>query len=408
MMDVTAPPLAPLCRMVLLFRLIAVNVTVFQALGSVDRAPKVLAGLLVASLLSYLPLRFWSTVGPVVAARPMWLGVDLGISLGLYALLGAGSPFFLYTLGTALLGGVLFREAGAIIVSLVLLGGYYALVATGGQVVAGFDSGDPDSLQTWVTLPVLYPLMAAGGAAVRRLVDRQMATELALRSAEGAAAAGAERARVAREMHDSLGKTLYGIALAARALARRVENEAPDAARAARDVSGAAQLAAEEARGLISDLRADTLTLPLGAALAEHVERWSRQTGVAVSARGEDVDLPNPSTRYELFCIAKEALRNVERHAHAESVEVTLVERGEQVVLTIADDGVGIEASGSARELERDGHYGLIGMAERADRVGATVALDGAPGQGTRVIVRVPAGDVRTPEPWSQEEEVVT
>jgi signal transduction histidine kinase len=246
--------------------------------------------------------------------------------------------------------------------------------------------------------------MAAGGAAVRRLIDRQASTDLALRAAEGAAAAGAERTRVAREMHDSLGKTLYGVALGAHALALRVEDEAPGSARAARDLSGAAQLATEEARGLISDLRADTLALPLGTVLAEHVGRWAQESGVTATARGEDVDLPNPSTRYELFCIAKEALVNVERHAQAAAVEVTLVQQDDCVLLTIADDGVGIEGSGSARDLETDGHYGLVGMAERAERVGATVSLDGASGRGTRVTVRVPAGDVRTPEPWSTEE----
>jgi signal transduction histidine kinase len=405
-MDVTRPPLAPLCRLVLLFRLIAVNMTVFQALGAVDRAPKVLAGLLVASLASYLPLRAWDRVGPVVAARPMLLGADLAVSLAIYAFLGPESPFFLYTLGTGLLGGILFREIGAAVFSVALLGGYYALVVTGSEALTNSTTSDPASLQTLVTLPVLYPLMAAGGAAVRNLIDRQTATELALRSAEGAAAAGGERARVAREMHDSLGKTLYGIALGAHALARRVASEAPESARAARDLSGAAQLAAEEARGLISDLRADTLVLPLGAVLAEHVGRWAQDAGVTAAARGEDVDLPNPSTRYELFCIAKEALRNVERHAEATSVEVALVQEDGCVVLIVADDGVGIDGSGSPRELETDGHYGLVGMAERAERVGATVLLEGTPGEGTRVTVRVPAGDVRTPEPWSTEEVV--
>jgi signal transduction histidine kinase len=402
-MDVTKPPLAPLCRLVLLFRLIAVNVTVFQVVGAVDRAPKILAGLLVAAVLSYVPLRYWDRVGPVLAQRPVLLGIDLGLSMAIYAFLGPNSPFFLYTLGTALLGGVLFREAGAVVFSAALLSGYYALVASGGQVLGDVGKGSP-SLQTLVTLPVLYPLMAAGGAAVRHLIDRQSTTELALRNAEAVAAAGAERTRVAREMHDSLGKTLYGVALGAHALALRVEDEAPGAARAARDLSGAAQLAAEEARGLISDLRADSLSLPLGTVLAEHVERWAQDSGVAATAVGEDVDLPNPSTRYELFCIAKEALNNVERHAQASTVEVTLVQQDDCVLMTIADDGVGIDGSGAPRDLEPDGHYGLVGMAERAERVGATVAVDGSPGHGTRVTVRVPAGDVRAPEPWSTEE----
>ena len=199
LMDVTRPPLAPLCRLVLLFRLIAVNMTVFQALGAVDRAPKVLAGLLVASLASYLPLKYWDRVGPVVAARPMLLGADLAISLAIYAFLGPESPFFLYTLGTGLLGGILFREIGAAVFSLALLGGYYALVVTGSEALTNSSTSDPASLQTLVTLPVLYPLMAAGGAAVRNLIDRQSATELRCARPRARPPPGRARARGARD-----------------------------------------------------------------------------------------------------------------------------------------------------------------------------------------------------------------
>ena len=60
---------------------------------------------------------------------------------------------------------------------------------------------------------------------------------------------------------------------------------------------------------------------------------------------------------------------------------------------------------GDARELQTNGHYGLIGMAERGERIGATVPLEGRPG-GTTVTVRLPAGDVRATEPWALEEAV--
>ena len=391
-MSADAERIAPLCRLVLLFRLLVVNLVVFEVLGDPERAGEVLAGLVVAALVSYGMLRSWSRVGPVLARRPVILGADLALSLALYGFLGPESPVFLYTLGTALLGGVLYRATGAAVFSVCSLVGYFFIVVG--------SPGDEGLLQL-VTLPVLYPLLAAGGAAVRDLLDRQAATELALRGAERAAVAGEERSRVAREVHDSLGKTLYGIALGARALARRVAEEAPGASGAAQELSGAAQLAAEEARGLISDLRSDALDLPLGAALARYVETWSADAGVPAQTHGEEVDLPNPSTRYELFCIVKEALRNVDRHAAASSVEVRLAQEGEWVELRVRDDGIGLGASGDPRSLERDGHFGLIGMAERAERVGATVTIEGE--AGTTVRVRVPAGDVRTPEPWAVE-----
>jgi signal transduction histidine kinase len=383
-----AERIAPLCRLVLLFRLVAVNVAVAQVLGAGERAADLLLGLGVAAVTSYLMLRRWERLGPLLLRRPILLSLDVAVSLAVFGVLGAGSPIYLYTLGTALLAGVLYGTVGAAVFSGCLLLGYYALVAP----------ESPGDLEATVTLPVLYPLLAAGGAAVRELLDRQAATETALRGAERAAAASDERARVAREMHDSLGKTLYGIALGARALARKVADDAPAASAAAQDLSGAAQLAAEEARGLIADLRSDALDLPLGAALAKYVAEWSEDAGVPAETHGEAVDLPNPSTRYELFCIVKEALRNVDRHAAASHVAVRLEQRGDHVELSVADDGVGIGASGDPRALEKEGHYGLVGMVERAERVGATMHIDGV--GGTTVRVRVPAGDVRTPEPW--------
>ena len=85
-----------------------------------------------------------------------------------------------------------------------------------------------------------------------------------------------------------------------------------------------AQVAAEEARGLISDLRSDTLDRPLGDALERYVREWSERNGIAARLQADGVDLPHPGTRYELFCIVREALENVERHAGATQVQVLL------------------------------------------------------------------------------------
>src|SRR5919198_2007212 len=395
-----------LVRLVLLFRLIALNVTIFELPGNPDEAPAIMVGLVTAAFVSFLPLRYWDGWEGVISTRPVFLGLDLMLNLTIYAYLGADSPFFLYTLGTPLLAGVLFRTTGAVLLGGGMLAGYYVMVILGGNGLQELNAHEARDIQALVVLPALYPLAAAGGAAVRHLLDRQAETQLALASAERRAAAGAERARVAREMHDSLGKTLYGIALSARALSHRVADDAPDAAAAARDLSAAAQVAAEEARGLISDLRSDTPDRPLGDALEHYVREWSQRNGIEAYLRADGVDLPHPGTRYELFCIVREALENVERHAQASHVDVALRTVAPDVVLSVADDGIGIDGSGDARSLQTNGHYGLIGMAERGERIGATVDIQGAPGAGTTVTVRLPAGDVRAPEPWALEEVV--
>lgn len=400
------PSVRSLVRLVLLFRLIALNVTIFELPGSPDQVPGVMAGLVVAAFASFLPLRYWDRWAGPLSTRPVFLAADLMLNLTIYAYLGPASPFFLYTLGTPLLAGLLFRTTGAILLGFAMLAGYYVLVVLSGNGLAELRAHEARDIQALVVLPALYPLAAAGGAAVRGLLDRQAVTQLALASAERRAAAGAERARVAREMHDSLGKTLYGIALAARGLSHRIEAEAPAAAAAARDLSASAQIAAEEARGLISDLRSDTLDRPLRDALERYVREWSERNGIAAHLQADGVDLPHPGTRYELFCIVREALENVERHAGATSVQVLLRDMAPDVVLSVVDDGVGIGGEGDARSLQTNGHYGLIGMAERGERIGATVRIGGQRGAGTTVTVRLPAGDVRAPEPWVLEEAV--
>ena len=400
------PSVRSLVRLVLLFRLIALNVTIFELPGSPDQVPGVMAGLVVAAFASFLPLRYWDRWAGSLSTRPVFLAADLMLNLTIYAYLGPASPFFLYTLGTPLLAGLLFRTTGAILLGFAMLAGYYVLVVLSGNGLAELRAHEARDIQALVVLPALYPLAAAGGAAVRGLLDRQAVTQLALASAERRAAAGAERARVAREMHDSLGKTLYGIALAARGLSHRIEAEAPEAAAAARDLSASAQVAAEEARGLISDLRSDTLDRPLGDALERYVGEWSQRNGIAAHLQADGVDLPHPGTRYELFCIVREALENVERHAGATRVQVLLRDMAPDVVLSVVDDGVGIGGEGDARSLQTNGHYGLIGMAERGERIGATVRIAGRQGAGTTITVRLPAGDVRAPEPWVLEEAV--
>src|SRR5919197_1180802 len=389
-----------LVRLVLLFRLIALNVTIFELPGNPDEAPAIMVGLVVAAFVSFLALRYWDRWEVVISTRPVFLGLDLMLNLTIYAYLGADSPFFLYTLGTPLLAGVLFRTTGAVLLGGGMLAGYYVMVILGGNGLQELNAHEARDIQALVVLPALYPLAAAGGAAVRHLLDRQAETQLALASAERRAAAGAERARVAREMHDSLGKTLYGIALSARALAHRAGVEAPTVADAARELSSAAQVAAEEARGLISDLRSDTLDRPLGDALEHYLREWSQRNGIEADLRADGVDLPHPGTRYELFCIVREALENVERHAHATRVEVALRDVAPEVVLSVSDDGVGIDGRGNARDLQVNGHYGLVGMAERGERIGAMVEVAGRRGAGTTVTVRLPAGGGRAPEPW--------
>jgi len=388
-LELEADRVAGLCRLVLLFRLLALNAALFYLPERPHETTLIVGAIIVLAIESYLPLRYWTRVRGSLVAHPALLVADLVVAETVLALIGPDSPFVYVTVGTALLAGVLYGPRGAAGVTVALVGAYVAIVL----VRYG---GLRHDFAVIIDIPVLYPLAAAGGVAVAALLERQAATEAALRDATGAAAASEERARVAREMHDSLGKTLCGVSLAAQALAARAPQET---ARQASWLANAADVAAAEARALIGDLRRDMLDLPLGEAVRRHVARWALDQRIAAEVIGAEHAGGDPSSRYELLCILKEALANIERHAHATRVRVELGEDRGWLTLLVSDDGIGLSIAGDPREIEPDGHFGLIGMAERAERVGGGLQVLGEPGAGTTVLTSVPVTVERRPVP---------
>ncbi len=196
-----------------------------------------------------------------------------------------------------------------------------------------------------------------------------------------------ERARIAREIHDTLAQGLTAIALNIEVAMHRLDSR-PDQARErlARALSMARENL-EEARRSVVDLRTTSQLAgkPLGEALAGLARSFTADTGVAVRVQADpSLQLPI-RTEAELFRIAQEALTNVRKHARAHSVEVALRRRGPSVALSVKDDGRGV-----LKEHERAGGQGLIGMRERARLLGGQLQVSSRPGRGTRVTARVP------------------
>jgi signal transduction histidine kinase len=205
-----------------------------------------------------------------------------------------------------------------------------------------------------------------------------------------------ERARIARELHDSVDKSLHGIALAAASLAAQHGSADPQSSRQRlRELAGLARYTISETRCVIYDLRDDNVRAPLGSVVRNVATVWGRSTGVAVSlAVAPDADAGNEYRR-EIVAILREALRNVEMHAHSTRVRVSL-RRGERLLLTVTDNGHGFPFPADPRELQDAGHYGLIGMTERARKLGGTLVIRSRPGHGTRIAVQVPAAAADT------------
>ncbi len=205
----------------------------------------------------------------------------------------------------------------------------------------------------------------------------------------------AERTRIARELHDTLIQGFAGVTMQLQALAGRVP-PSPDRSNL-EEIIREAGWSLREARRSLAGLRS---VQGGGLALAKTIARTARQVTEGKNVRLKlkiDGQLPDvaANTAYNLQRIAQEAVSNATTHAGAVTIEVTLHGTPGALALTIRDDGSGFEADPAG--LMQAGHYGLVGMRERAEEIGATFEVDSARGEGTRVTVTVPL--VRPGEP---------
>ena len=365
------------CKLIVAIRAGLLLVTLVSLVGSENDTQLRLTALAIvaAGLTSLVPLLYWHRVGPVLVRHPGYFAAELVLSTVILVLTGTESPFFYYTLATALLGGLLYGWAGAALFSPMLVAVYYWVIS----VRSGVDEV-ASSFQTDLGQPALYLLVAAAGAGARGLLDRQAAAEAQLNAQERQMAAEAERSRLARDMHDSLAKTVSGIGFAALALSRQIERDPAGAAEEARRLAEDARQATREAREIITGLRVDEGDgpLPLPIALKAEAERWAAANHVRLELAIEDVG---------------------ELDARAGAVSVRLRMLGGRAVLTIADDGQGFEVPDTLEELSRGRHFGVTGMRERAQLAGGDLMVESAPGEGCVLSVWVPAPEARRDAP---------
>jgi PAS domain S-box-containing protein len=206
-----------------------------------------------------------------------------------------------------------------------------------------------------------------------------------------------ERMRIAREMHDTLLQSLNGLILRFQAARNMLPRRPEDAIRILDGALTRADQAIAESRDAIQGLRsapvapidlADLLTA-MGQELADSPEPNRESPAFFVKVEGERQPL-SPTLQAEVYRIGREALRNAFQHADARHIDAEIL-YGEQLLrLRIRDDGKGI-----AREVleggGRAGHWGLVGLRERAKRMGALFNLSSEIGAGTEIQLTVPA-----------------
>jgi signal transduction histidine kinase len=252
-----------------------------------------------------------------------------------------------------------------------------------------------------------FPIQAEGGkpeglgAVVVEITDRQRAQEGLQRSRHQLRALAArlqavreeERARISREIHDELGQMLTGLKMDLRWMEDRLVQPLSPAEQGAitqklREVKELTDATVSSIQRIAADLRPSVLdNLGLIVALGFEAKRFEERTGLHFAMTVPEESPPmDREVATGIFRIFQEALTNVARHAHATHIEIRLRTEGDALVLEVQDNGKGI----AAEMLGAPSALGLLGMSERAASLGGHFDVQGAPGRGTTVTVRIP------------------
>ncbi len=192
-----------------------------------------------------------------------------------------------------------------------------------------------------------------------------------------------ERNRMARELHDTLAHTLSGVAIQLEALDALWDADPKEARKTlslSRDLTRSGLL---ETRRALQELRASPLEdLGVSLAIRDLAETTAARAGLQLSLTvPQQLGQLPPFTEQSLYRVAEEALNNAAHHANAKHLAVSLKRDLARLMLVITDDGLGFDPAQQAQE----GHYGLVGMCERAALCNGTLQIESALGKGTTV-----------------------
>jgi signal transduction histidine kinase len=228
-----------------------------------------------------------------------------------------------------------------------------------------------------------------------RLLDELQAAQGELAAMHRDAGVTDERARVAREIHDTIAQSLTGLVMVAQRAGNRLAHVESEPARAARDdvalMEEMARDALTEARGLVAALTPVGVDTTLADALGRLAATFERETGVHVEVDATATAGLDRELEVVLLRTAQEGLANVRKHAGAGTVWVGVTDEvagdraGRRVRLTVRDDGVGPPDGGPGPH-----GFGLAGIRDRVALVGGRATFGAAPGGGAQLEVEVP------------------
>lgn len=224
----------------------------------------------------------------------------------------------------------------------------------------------------------------------RRLIEQLRMREAEVTALSAARGAEQERARIAREMHDTLAQGFASIVTLGQAVQGELDRDPETARRHVGLITETARESLAESRRIIAAMSPARLD---GATLAEAVQRtvrtWQATTGVP--ARLEVTGAATPGQRATdvvALRVIQESLENVRKHADAQQVSVLLATEVDRLTVEVSDDGCGFDGAESSAGV------GLAGMRSRVVESGGSLELTTGPGAGTTVRVQLPAGEV--------------
>lgn len=249
-------------------------------------------------------------------------------------------------------------------------------------------------IENFATGMVRDGALVGGHGAGRDLSERNR-LERDLRRQAAEIAASSERAHLARELHDSVTQALFAMTLVTRAIEVLLPRDRDAAIQKFEELRQLQREALTEMRSLLFELRPASLERDgLVQALRTHAAALESRVGLSILLEADLPDRLPLDVEEALYRIAQEALHNVVKHAAATQARVRLELHGDQVCLTVEDDGQGFDEGGVS-----EAQLGLAGMRARSGRLGGTVTIRSTPGGGTTVeaFIPVPGGSTAAP-----------
>ncbi len=202
-----------------------------------------------------------------------------------------------------------------------------------------------------------------------------------------------ERNRIARDLHDETAQALYALTRQIDNFIRSSPNLPADTSAFLKGLVEQTKIISQEVRRFSQDLRPPLLDdLGLLSTIRWLTGDMEHRTHIAVklTVSGAERRLA-PHVELAIFRIIQEALRNVEKHASATRVDVSIEFAEGEINISIADNGKGFKLAGDVGDLPRDGRLGLMGMKERVNLLGGELTITSEPSQGTYVLIQLPA-----------------